>query len=295
MQNVPIVLRAVAIGLAVFLIACGRDPDSSEAARSYETRGTIKGFSPDREIVEIQHEDIPGFMPSMTMPFTVRNRKELSDRKIGEAISFRMTVTMKDLVLDQVKPIDPEALRLPTDTAAPTSEISKTARLKEGGKAPDFSLTDQDGQRVTSETFREYPFVLTFIFTRCPIPKFCPLMSQHFAELQHTIKEGAGPIAKLRLLSITLDPAFDTPAILKQYGANLEADPGIWTFATGEPAEINRLVEAFSVYRRPEGGTISHALATVLVGSDGTIQKIWRGNGWTPLDITGAIEANGAR
>ena len=102
-------------------------------------------------------------------------------------------------------------------------------------------------------------------------------------------------MGKTRLLSITLDPAFDTPNILKQYAASLEADPKIWTFATGEPAEIDRLVEAFSVYRRPEGGTISHGLATVLIGSNGTIQKIWRGNGWTSLDITGAIEANGGR
>jgi protein SCO1/2 len=295
MPNVTLVSRLLSVGLTLLLASCDRGADSTNPERYYQVHGIIRGLSPDREIVEIQHEDVPGFMPSMTMPFGLRNKKEMSERKIGEAISFRMIVSEKELLIDQVKPIKSDALHLPTETVPPNEKTNDVARLKEGDRAPSVALTNQDGEQISLEKFRGNPLVLTFIFTRCPIPKFCPLVSQHFVELQDVIKTATAPMGQTRLLSITLDPAFDTPTILKQYAASLVADPKMWTFATGEPGEIDRLVGGFSVYRQPEGGTISHGLATVLIGRDGTIQKIWRGNGWTSLDITGTIEANGDR
>jgi protein SCO1/2 len=110
-------------------------------------------------------------------------------------------------------------------------------------------------------------------------------MSNNFSELQTAIKSAAGPLAQTRLLSVTLDPGFDTPQILKDYGASKNADPSIWTFVTGKPEQIDPLIAAFSVYRQMEGGTLSHGLATALINPDGTIKKIWRGNGWTPAEV----------
>jgi protein SCO1/2 len=156
---------------------------------------------------------------------------------------------------------------------------------------PVFTLTSQNGERITLETFQGQPFVLTFVFTRCPIPNFCPRMSNNFADLQKAIKAETGAMAKTRLLSITLDPSFDTPEILKQYGESHRADPKIWSFATGDPKEIEALTHAFSVYVQTEGGTISHGLATALVGPDGTVLKIWRGNAWTSSEVIQEIRA----
>ena len=155
---------------------------------------------------------------------------------------------------------------------------------------PPLSLTDQDGKWISLETFRGQAFVLTFVFTRCAVPNFCPRMSNSFVELQTAIKSDPSALANIHLLSITLDPSFDTPEILKQYGDSHAADARIWSFATGDPKEIDALTRAFSVYRQTEGGTISHGLATALIDKNGKIDKIWRGNGWTPAEVIEEIK-----
>jgi protein SCO1/2 len=116
-------------------------------------------------------------------------------------------------------------------------------------------------------------------------------MSNNFEELQAAIKSGTGALASTRLLSVTLDPGYDTPKILSEYAGFHHADSKIWTFATGDEKEIDSLTRGFSVYRQNEGGTISHGLATALVNRDGRIERIWRGNAWTPAEVTEAIQA----
>jgi protein SCO1/2 len=155
---------------------------------------------------------------------------------------------------------------------------------------PAFHLIDQDGKPVTLETFHGHPFILTFIFTRCPIPNFCPRMSQNFAALQKAIQTSPEALATTRLLSISFDPEFDTPEVLKQYAQHAGADPAIWTFATGDRAEIRSLTSGFSILVQPEAGTISHSLATALIDRDEKIAKIWRGNGWTPGEVITALK-----
>lgn len=275
---------AVLLCVTFAIGGCDRPPTADSSARSYEVRGIVRGFAPDRSTVSIEHEDIPGFMPSMTMPFSVKDQKEIASLKIGDAISFRMTVTDKDLFLDRVKKIPASDVHVAEPT--PTANVSDpTARLREGDVVPFFGLTNQDGARVTADTFRGQPFVLTFIFTRCAVPTFCPRISKNFTELQEAIKADAALAEKARLLSVTLDPQFDTPEILKGYAQYQKADLHIWTFATGEPAEIDKLTQSFAVLVQPEGGTISHGLATALIGPDGSVVKIWRGNAWTPSEV----------
>ncbi len=253
----------------------------------------MRGFAPDHSTVQIEHENIPGFMPSMTMPFIARDESEIATLKMGDAISFRLNVTQQDSWIDRVAKIDPARLHLPTPqpTLSLSAEGAKYNRLHEGDQMPAFQLRDQDGKPVTLESFRGHPFVLTFIFTRCPIPNFCPRMSQNFAELQKAIQAASGSVAATRLLSISFDPQFDTPEVLKQYAQHAGGDPAIWTFATGEPAEIQGLTKGFSVLVQPESGTISHSLATALVDRKGRIVKIWRGNAWTPAEVLHEISA----
>jgi Uncharacterized protein SCO1/SenC/PrrC, involved in biogenesis of respiratory and photosynthetic systems len=117
-------------------------------------------------------------------------------------------------------------------------------------------------------------------------------MSKNFVELQKAIRNGSGTLAQTRLLSISFDPDFDTPHVLKAYADHEQADRKIWEFATGEKSEIDNLTRAFSVYVQAEAGTISHGLATALIGEDGKIARIWRGNGWSPSEVIGEIEGN---
>src|SRR5215469_13679216 len=277
--------------MALALLGCGRSTNSDEGVDHYDTRGVVRGFSPDRSAIEIQHEDIPGFMPSMTMPFVARDPKQIADLKTGDAISFRMAVTKKDFWIENVKKIRREDVNVTEPKRSTTVAAESEARLKEGDAMPPFSLTSQNGERITLDTFRGQPFVLTFVFTRCPMPNFCPLMSNNFEQLQTAIKGGSGKLATTRLLSITLDPDYDTPKILSDYAAFHHSDSKIWAFVTGDQKEIDSLTRAFSVYRQTEGGTISHGLATALINGNGTVERIWRGNAWTTAEVTQAVQA----
>lgn len=283
----------VMLGALLILTACHRSAQTKEnnGIRQYQARGIIRGFAPDRKTIEIEHEDIPGFMPSMTMPFSVPEPKDIATLAMGDAISFRLSITNQDSWVDQIKKINAGDVQLPAPTATPGIRSSTTVvRLREGDILPLFELTNQRNEHISLETFRGRPLVLTFIFTRCPLPNFCPLMSKNFADLQQAIKNGSGPLSGTRLLSISFDPEYDTPPILKSLAEHEQAEPGIWTFATGEKTEIDDLTHEFSVYLEREGGTISHGLATALIDRGGTIRKIWRGNGWTPNEIIEEIK-----
>jgi len=241
--------------------------------------------------MEIEHEDIRGFMPSMTMPLSARDAKEITGLKIGDAIAFRLNVTDQDVWIDNIKKIDRAEVHLPTATPRPSPSLppQSSTRLREGDPMPGFELVDENGEACTFEKFRGQPLVMTFVFTRCPLPTFCPRMSQNFSELQRAIQQESGIVSKTRLLSVTIDPAFDTPKILKEYGTYQKADPKVWTFVTGDSGKIDALTRAFSVHVETEAGTISHGLATVLIDSSGRIDRIWRGNLWTPAQALEAI------
>ena len=285
-------LSLLVCGLILALAGCGKHSNNADAsAQNYGVRGIVRGFSPDRQTIEIQHENIPDFMPSMTMPFLSRSVKATADLHVGDAIAFQMTVTRTDFWIDKIQKIRREDVTLPESHAAsPPPAEAAAARLHEGDDMPVFSLKDQTGKATSLESFRGRPLLLTFIFTRCAVPTFCPRMSNNFNEVERAIKSGAGSLNETRLLSITLDPGFDTPEVLKGYANHLQFDPAVWTFATGENKEIDALTEAFSIYRKTEGGTLSHGLATALVGRNGQIIKIWRGNNWTPAEVIAEIK-----
>ncbi|HEV2095884.1 MAG TPA: copper-binding protein, partial [Chthoniobacterales bacterium] len=190
---------------ALLLISCGRSEQSDAGARHYDVRGVVRGFAPDRTTVEIEHETIPDFMPSMTMPFSASDPKEIASLRLGDAIAFRLDVTAKDFSIANVKKIDASEVHLPkaAATPSPASASEGQQRLKEGDALPAFNLTSEAGEKITPETLRGHPTIVTFIFTRCPMPNFCPRMSKTFAELQGAIKSASGLIAETRLLSIT--------------------------------------------------------------------------------------------
>ncbi len=285
--------RPAVLLFALLLVSCDRSEQSGAGARHYDVRGIIRGFAPDRTTVEIEHETIPDFMPSMTMPFSARYPKEIASLHLGDAIAFRLDVTARNFSIANVKKIDPTEVHLPKAAATPSpiNASEGQLKLKEGDIFPAFRLTNEIGEPMTVATLRGHLTVVTFIFTRCAMPNFCPRMSKSFAELQGTIKSSSGLAAQTRLLSITIDPQFDTPAVLKEYAQQEGADPKIWNFATGEPAEIDELTKAFAVYRQTEGGTIAHGLTTALIDTKGNVQKLWRGNSWTAQEVLAVIEA----
>jgi protein SCO1/2 len=277
---------SLAFAALLALPGCGKSSAASSlpsGARTYEMRGRVIEFAPGGETVTIAHEEVAGFMPAMVMPFYIKDPAVLGGIKPGDAVSFRFVVTEKDSWIDRTSPIGDANVAVPAAAPARQPEHPIAPRLREGDRLPEFKLINQDGETVTTESLRGQPLILTFIFTRCPVPNFCPLMTSRFEELQRALAPPPGPRA--RLLSISFDTDFDTPEVLKAYGAAHGADSARWTIASAARDEMAKLTAAFAVYVKPEGGTLSHGLCTALVDSDGRIVGLWRGNGWSTDEV----------
>jgi len=155
---------------------------------------------------------------------------------------------------------------------------------------PPFSLTNQNGEPISLDTFRGQSFVLTFVFKRCPVPNFCPRMSNNFEELQSAIKTSSDSLAKTQLLSVTLDPAYDTPKVFERLRRVSPCRSQNLDLRNRRRKKHRFASRAFSVYRQTEGGAISLGLATALIDRNGTVERIWRGNAWTPAEVTQALK-----
>lgn len=156
-------------------------------------------------------------------------------------------------------------------------------RVQVGEIVPDFKLTDQNGHAVHLSDFRGKVVVLTFIYTRCPLPNFCPLMSKNFSQLEERLsKEFTN---RYELLSISMDSEFDTPEVLKEYGTRYTASAKDWTFATGDAEQIKFVAGLMGLYYAKENGIISHDLRTALISPDGRLVHLWKSNVWTPYEV----------
>ncbi len=256
----------------------------------FEVKGRLKSITADRQTAVIEHETIPSYMPAMTMPFTVKNPDEMKALQPGDAIAFRFVATEDDFWIEQVRKVsDDSVARSPAgEQAKKSSAAGRIPALEIGDVVPNFRLTDQNGERFQFSDFAGKDVVLTFIFVRCPVPTFCPLMSENFRKLQEQLN-ASGNGSDARLLSITIDPEFDTPEVLRDYAARYTQDTSQWVFATGSAGEIDELTARFSVYVEPEAGTILHGLVTAHITPDGRVAQFWRGNGWKPGEIFEAL------
>jgi len=292
----------LALAGVLAIAGCGKQnqpeqPPSAQSAgkgsKSYQVKGVVEEVLPEKKQVVIKHEDIPGYMDAMTMKFDVKSTNELAGLKPGDDISFRMIVTDDDGWIDQVK-------RLGTTTpivAANAPDNFRRARevdpLKVGDTMPNYNFTNQLGRPVSLSDFKGQAVAFTFIFTRCPFPTFCPRMSQHFEAVQSQLKEMPNAPTNWHLLSITIDPKFDTPAVLKNYATQYHSDPRHWSFLTGELIDITAIAEQFGLmFFRPDPNQpagINHNLRTVILTAGGKVHKIIPENTWKPEEVTAAL------
>jgi protein SCO1/2 len=271
--------------LALLLLVLPQVPLSAATpSRDFDVTGLIKGRLADGALV-IQHEEIPGYMAAMTMRFTPASPGEVAALQPGDRVRFRYRVSDDKEVVDRFVVIGKEPVK--NDPAS-----SRVRRLKPGDPVPPFALVDETGEALTEASLRDRFTIVTFIFTRCPVPEYCPAMAIKFAALQKAIAADPSLAARVRLLSITLDPEFDRPEILAAYGKAVGAKPGLWNFATGEKPVTDALAKAFAVYTERNGVTLDHTLCTALVGPDGNVVELWRGNAWS-TDETLAVLREG--
>ena len=278
----------IIVALAV-AAACSRGPE----ARQYELNGQVLGIKAEEREVLIKHEDIKGFMPGMTMPFKVNDGALLDGLEPGDLVTATLVVRGTDAHLSALTRTGHAELEAP---AGPESASSGFELIRDGEEVPDQLLIDQDGKPRPLSSLRGHRVALTFTYTRCPMPTFCPLMDRHFAALQREIKKTPS-LADVRLISVSFDPQFDTPPVLKAHARSLEADPLIWSFVTGERDDITRFAARFGVtVERAEKNPIdiTHNLRTAIIDPDGRLVKVHTGNAWTPADVLADLKATAA-
>jgi protein SCO1/2 len=275
------VLCVVVLAGGFALAGCAK---SRGAEHRYALKGRVVSVDLAGGRVVVDHEEIPGFMGAMQMPFPVREADVLRSIEGGDEI--QATLVVDDLGYRLEQPFITKAL----PGGAPASGAASAAEPRPGAEVPDFKLVNQDGKPTKLRKSPARALLLTFIYTRCPLPDYCPLISSNFAEVNREVESDAALRDRVRLLSVTVDPAYDTPKVLRSYGGGYTGKYGTetferWEFATGEPEEIRRLATFFGLSYMSEKDQIVHSLRTALVGPDGRLVKIYRGNEWKPADV----------
>ena len=253
------------------------------AAREYELRGQVIALDPARQQVTITHEDIPQFMPGMTMAFRVADPTLLNDRRPGDLV--KATLVVKDA--------DAHLRTLERTGFAPVPETPASAAvsmLDPGEAVADAAFVDADGAARRFSDWRGHPVAVTFMYTQCPLPNFCPLLDRHFKAAQDRIRSDAS-LGATRLLSVSFDPR-DTPALLARHAARVQADRAVWQFVTGSRQDVHRFAGQFGVsVMGDDAGRVEivHNLRTAIVDGRGRLTAILAGGDWSPDDLVAEL------
>jgi protein SCO1/2 len=288
-MNYPVLSLIVAIFAGLSRPAALAAEETPATNQVHTVRGLVREIAPDRHKAVIRHEAIPDYMPAMTMELNVRNTNELSGIAAGDTVTFRLITTEETHWIEQVRKVGSttnEAL-----TAKPSPTFSLIAELKPGDVLPDYELTSENGKSIRFSDFRGKALAFTFIFTRCPMPDFCPRMGQYFAKARDLVLASANTTTNWQFLSISFDPDFDKPAVLSSY-ANFyrKGNANRWLFAAAPMETLEELAPRLDLMlNREAGGSISHNLRTVVLDPRGRIHRQFDGNGWTPQQLAESL------
>jgi protein SCO1/2 len=279
-----VLLGALAAGAA----GCKSSPPPN--VREYPITGQVLTIKPDKTEVTVKHDDVPGFMPAMTMPFAIKDPKLLDGLAPGDLIKATLVVTDEESYLSAIQKTGeaPVTDRIDGEAGLVVAEL-----LVAGESVPDLNLTCADGTTRKISDYRGQVLLVTFIFTRCPLPDFCPRMDAHFAQVQASMKRQPRLRDAVRLLSISFDPDYDTPAVLRAHAARVGADPALWHYATAPRDAIDAFGAHFglTIQRKgADGSNITHNLRTVMVGRDGALAKTYNGSQWSPSEVVADLE-----
>jgi protein SCO1/2 len=264
---------------------------SCSNAKTYEMRGQILAVNRDKMEILIKHEEIPGLMAAMTMPWKVQTVNMLDNLGPGDLITSEVVVDNNQGVVTKITKLGTAKPDVPAPGAPPKPGVKY---LMPGDSVPNHTFVDQNGKQRDLNTIRsDRALAITFIYTKCPIPTFCPAMDRQFAEAQALITK-RGLAGKAGLLSVSFDPKYDTPAVLAQHAKKLGADPTVWTFVTGDREEIDRFASSLLLTlvrgEAPNPDEIGHTLRTTVIDRHGRIAKSYSGADWTPAELVAELE-----
>jgi len=256
--------------------------------KRYDFKGKVINVEREKHLVTVSHEEAKGYMPGMTMPFAVKNEADLQILAPDDEITATLVVDgthswLEDLIITRQSAIAP---------AMPGAQMAK-----EGDEVPNFTLLNQDNREIHIKDYRGKTLLLTFIYTRCPVPDYCTLMSDNFAQIDRALGENPELYGKTHLLSISIDPEYDTPKVLRSYGAAhteryQNETFAHWEFAGGTKEQVKEIAQFFGLTYIPQQDQIIHALRTVIIDSHGKVTKIYSGNDWKVDEVVEQLKKN---
>ena len=291
-------MKFAAAGLALLLLfpaaACrqAEKPAAPAAARRFDLRGVVREVDTGRTRITVEHEDIPGYMQGMTMPFPVQDDPQVMKLlRPGDRIEAVLVVDGDRYWLEKILTKGFIGTPSPAPTEAPGGKGRVVTPVPNrgvqvGDAVPDFVLTDQTGAKVRLSEMRGEPVAVTFLYTRCPIATACPMTTAKFSKLDAMLAaKNFG-----RLLTVTVDPEHDTPAVLAEYAKTAGASPKRWKFLTGSPEDVARVASSFGVMYYPDHGQTIHSQAVAVLDSQGRLATIYFGESWQPEHILRDLE-----
>ena len=282
-----ILARAFCITVIVALVVLGSSCKPKINAKRYTVKGKVVALDKTEHTATVDHDEIVGYMGAMAMEFDVKDDVGFQKLEVGDQVTATLAVTDEDEWLENLIITKPP---VPDPNA---KAVEKSVEPSPGAEIPDFGLLNQDGKRIHLSQYRGKALALTFIYTRCPDSNQCPLMSANFATIDQTLQKEPDIYKKTHLLSVSFDPDYDTPKVLRSYGAgqtNRLSNETFehWEFATGSQDEVKKITEYFGLnYFKDESGQakIIHSLRTAVIGPDGKLYKYYRRNEWKPEEI----------
>jgi protein SCO1/2 len=285
--------RSVFVVLLLYsaFVATSCHRSKPQAAKRYPFTGKVISIDTQAQSANIDGDLIQGFMEPMAMAYKIKPPAMLRQLSQGDSISAEVVVVDHD-PRDENADSDYwlENVKITGHAAQPPVAGPKAFHMPSPGEeVPEFTFTDQDSKRISIHQFRGKMVVVTFIYTRCPFPDFCPRMSSNFAEIYKQL--GSNPsLANTQLLSISFDPEHDTPKVLRDYGFSVAHthDAALfrrWEFAAPKAADLPKIADFFALTVKPEGGLITHNLSTAVIGPDGKLVKWYHGGDWQVSDL----------
>jgi protein SCO1/2 len=283
--------------LLVFSLACNRGKPAESAssastnagAKRYSLKGKVISVDKNAGTANIDGEAIPGFMDAMIMPYTFKPPAMIDQLQPGDSITADVIVDSDKYWLENVK----VTAHSPASAEKPTAAVHIP---QPGDAVPNFRLVNQSGKNISLHQYRGQTVLLALIYTRCPFPDFCPRVSHEFSAIDQKVRADPGRYGKTHLLSISFDPAHDTPKVLRAYGFSCanSKDPAVfsrWEFAAIPQAELPEFANYFALTYQEEGGLITHSLSTAVISPDGKIYKWYHGADWQASDLLQDIAA----
>ena len=269
-ERAPVPLLVALSCLFVFSPASGvpaeslSSPSFTTNVQTFDAKGVVVALDYSRNTLTIRHEAISNYMPAMTMPFHAKSARELEGISPRDQVSFRLLVSDTESWVEGVKK---------TGTV-PAEEVRHEEGQAPASRHPllTYKFTNELGQAVSLSDFRGQALGITFFFTRCPLPEFCPRLSKNFYEASRELSAMANAPTNWHFLSISFDPQFDTPAVLKAYGESYQYDPAHWNFLTGPEDKIRELARLSGVEVKPAGALIDHNFRTLIIDATGHLQ-----------------------